>query len=245
MKPLQAFIGALIFGLSTYLIIIFGAGHNAKAHAIAYMPLVIAGVILVFSKRYLLGSLLTVLAVALEIQANHFQMTYYLLVPLLFLVVYYTVKVIQEKAYRHLFVSLGILFGAAVLALGANATSLLATTEFSQFSIRHKSELTYKPDGTVDQTTSAMDYDYITEYSYGISESLNLIFPRLFGGGMSEYLGKESLIYQYAIGQGASTSEAEQFASKVPLYWGDQPIVEAPAYIGALVFFCRFLPFCR
>jgi len=76
-KPLKAFIGALLFGFSTYLIVILGAGHNAKAHAIAYMPLVLAGVHLVFRKKYLLGGILTMIAAALEISANHFQMTYY------------------------------------------------------------------------------------------------------------------------------------------------------------------------
>ncbi|MDM1407612.1 YfhO family protein [Myroides sp. DF42-4-2] len=235
--PLKAFFGALAFGFSTYLIIIFGAGHNAKAHAIAYMPLVVAGVLLVFRKRYVIGALVTTLAVALEIQANHFQMTYYLLFLLAFFGVYYSIKAIRAKTYNHLFLSWGILLGSAIVALGVNATSLLATAEFSTFSIRHKSELTMQPDGSAKQTTSAMDYDYITEYSYGIAESLNLIFPRLFGGGMSENVGIDSPVYQYVINQGASTEEAQKFASNVPLYWGDQPIVEAPAYLGAIVFF--------
>ncbi|MGG5507660.1 MULTISPECIES: YfhO family protein [unclassified Myroides] len=240
-KPLKAFFGALAFGFSTYLIIIFGAGHNAKAHAIAYMPLVLSGIILVFQKHYFLGGVLTTLAVALEIQANHFQMTYYLLFVLFFLGVYYTIQIAKEQDYKHLFRSIGILVVAAVLALGANATSLLATAEFSQFTIRHKSELTFNPDGSTNDTQSAMNYDYITEYSYGIGESLNLIFPRLFGGGMAEDVGENSVLYQYAINQGALPSDARDFVSKVPLYWGDQPIVEAPAYIGAIVFFLAVL----
>lgn len=240
-RPLKAFFGALAFGFSTYLIIIFGAGHNAKAHAIAYMPLVMAGIILVFQKRYLLGGILTTLAVALEVQANHFQMTYYLLFVLFFLGLYYVLKIAKEKDYKHIVRSVGILVVAAVLALGANATSLLATAEFSQFTIRHKSELTFNPDGSTNDTQSAMNYDYITEYSYGIGESLNLIFPRLFGGGMAEDVGENSILYQYAINQGALPSDARDFVAKVPLYWGNQPIVEAPAYIGAIVFFLAVL----
>jgi hypothetical protein len=236
-KPLKAFFGALIFGFSTYLIVIFGAGHNAKAHAIAYMPLVLAGIVLVFKKRYIVGGILTMLAVALEINANHFQMTYYLLFVIGFLGLYYVIRFIQEKEYKHTIVSITILFGAALLAVGTNATSLLATAEFSEFSIRNKSELSFNADGTPNRTNSSMDYDYITEYSYGISESFNLIFPRLFGGGISENLGDKSLLYQYALEQGASNFEAKKFASKVPTYWGDQPIVEAPAYIGSIVFF--------
>lgn len=235
--PLKAFFGALAFGLSTYLIIIFGAGHNAKAHAIAYMPLVIAGIILVFRKKYILGAVLTTLAVALEINANHFQMTYYLLFLILFLGIYYSYLLIKKQEYNHLLLSISILLGASLLALGTNATSLLATAEFSKFSIRSKSELAFNADGTQKQTNAAMDYNYITEYSYGIGESLNLIFPRLFGGGIYEDLGDESIMYKYAIEQGASVEEALNFSSQVPTYWGDQPIVEAPAYVGAIIFF--------
>ena len=100
--PLKAFFGALAFGFSTYMIVILGVGHNAKAHAIAYMPLVVAGVILVFRKRYIVGGLLTMLAVALEINANHFQMTYYLLFLLMVLGVYYIYKFIKNKEFKEL-----------------------------------------------------------------------------------------------------------------------------------------------
>lgn len=235
--PLKAFFGALVFGLSTYLIIIFGAGHNAKAHAIAYMPIVIAGIVLVFRKKYISGAILTTLAVALEINANHFQMTYYLLFLILLLGTYFSYLLIKKQEYKHLAISITILISSAVLALGTNATNLLATSEFSKFSIRNKSELTFNADGSNKQTNSAMDYNYITEYSYGISESLNLIFPRLFGGGIYENLDEKSIMYKYAIAQGATKSDAAEFASQVPTYWGDQPIVEAPAYVGAIVFF--------
>ncbi|SCY80672.1 YfhO family protein [Flavobacterium caeni] len=236
-NPLKAFFGALAFGLSTYLIIILGVGHNAKAHAIAYMPMVVAGVILVFRQRYLAGGLLTMVAAALEINANHFQMTYYLLLLLLVLSVYFAAGLIKEKNYKALGISIATFVVAGILAIGANATNIMATAEYTDFSMRGKSELTFNPDGSQNTTTSSMKYDYITEYSYGIAESLNLIAPRLFGGSNSEVLGKESESYQYAIAQGASEAEAAQFASSLPTYWGDQPIVAAPAYIGAVVFF--------
>src|SRR5690606_36146994 len=100
--PLKAFFGALAFGFSTYLIIILGVGHNAKAHAIAYFPMVLAGVLLVFHKRYWLGGILTMLAAALEIQANHFQMTYYLLLLLLVVGIYFSIQLIKEKQFKDL-----------------------------------------------------------------------------------------------------------------------------------------------
>lgn len=239
--PLKAFFGALAFGLSTYLIIILGVGHNAKAHAIAYMPLVIAGFILVFQKKYILGGLITLFATALEINANHFQMTYYLLIFLLILSAYFLYQQVKEKEYKSLLYSFGILAAAGILAIGANATNLLATAEYADFSIRGKSELTFNPNGSKNEITSSMSKDYITEYSYGVMESFNLIAPRLFGGSNNEAVGKDSNMYEFMIGQGVPEDQATDFVSGMPTYWGDQPIVAAPAYIGIVVFFLAVL----
>lgn len=236
--PLKAFFGALAFGFSTYLIIILGVGHNAKAHAIAYMPLVVAGFILVFKRKYLHGGLLTMLATALEINANHFQMTYYLLILLLVLAVYFLYQLIRENELKSLPKIAGTFLVAVLLAVGANASGLMATKEYSDFSMRGKSELTFNPDGSKNTETASMSKDYITEYSYGVGESLNLIAPRLYGGGNSEKLGSDSHVYNYMLSYGANETEAQTFTENyAPTYWGDQPIVAAPAYIGAIVFF--------
>ena len=239
--PLKAFFGALAFGFSTYLIIILGVGHNAKAHAIGYMPLVIAGFIMVFQKKYIWGGLLTLFAVALEINANHFQMTYYLLIFLLILSGYFGYIAYQEKAFKSRLNSFGVLAVAGIFAIGANATNLLATSEYAKFSTRGKSELTFNADGSKNTSSSALSRDYITEYSYGIAESFNLIAPRLFGGSNSEALGKEASMYDFMINQGVPDDQATDFISAMPTYWGDQPIVAAPAYIGAVVFFLGIL----
>lgn len=239
--PLKAFFGAIAFGFSTYLIIILGVGHNAKAHAIAYMPLVIAGFLLVFQKKYVWGGLLTLFATALEINANHFQMTYYLLIFLLVLVGYFTFQFIKEKDFKGLGRAFGVLAIAGVFAIGANATNLLATTEYTKFSTRGKSELTFNADGSKVTENSALSRDYITEYSYGIAESFNLVAPRLFGGSNNETLGTDSSMYQFMISQGVPAVQAQDYVKGMPTYWGDQPIVAAPAYIGAVVFFLAFL----
>jgi len=239
--PLKAFIGAIAFGFSTYLIIILGVGHNAKAHAIAYMPLVIAGFILVFQKKYIWGGLLTMFAVALEVNANHFQMTYYLLIFLLILSGYFAFNFIKEKEYKALLTAIGVLAVAGIFAIGANATNLMATSEYAKFSTRSNSELTFNPDGSKKTNENALSRDYITEYSYGIAESFNLIAPRLFGGSNHENLGKDSRMYALALEKGATESQAEEFAAGMPTYWGDQPIVAAPAYIGVVVFFLAVL----
>ncbi|WP_367754432.1 YfhO family protein [Flavobacterium sp. WC2430] len=239
--PLKAFFGALAFGFSTYLIIILGVGHNAKAHAIAYMPLVIAGFILVYRKKHVVGGLLTMFATALEINANHFQMTYYLLIFLLILSGYFIYLDVKIKEYNAILKSLGVLAVAGIFAIGANATNLLATSEYANFSIRGKSELTYNPDGSKNTTNSAMTRDYITEYSYGVTESFNLIAPRLFGGSNHEAVGTDSKMYEFMISQGVPEGQAADFTMGLPTYWGDQPIVAAPAYIGVVVFFLGIL----
>jgi hypothetical protein len=240
-KPLQAFFGALAFGFSTYLIIILGVGHNAKAHAIAYIPMVLTGIIFVFSKRYLLGGIVTMLAAGLEIQANHFQMTYYFLFLFAFVIGFYIYEFVKEKDFKHLYKSFAILGLGAILAIGANATNLLATAEYAKYSTRSNSNLTFDENGKKKTDTNAMSYDYITQYSYGVAESLNLIAPKLFGSGGDKF-DKDSKLVKYAIENGVPESEAIYVVNnQASTYWGDQPGVSAPAYIGIIVFFLGIL----
>ena len=232
----MAILGSLAFGFSTYFIIILGVGHNAKAHAIAYLPMVLGGIILVFRKKYFLGFLLTAIAMALEISANHYQMTYYFMLLVLILGVVYLVDAIRKAKVKHFFVSVGILVGAVLLGIATNATGLMATKEYADWSTRGTSSLTIKPDGSQKEINSGLDREYITQYSYGIVESLNLVAPRLFGGSNTENLGKESKVYEFLTGQGLPPSRALEFTEGLPLYWGKQPGTSGPAYIGAVVF---------
>ena len=236
-----AVLGALAFGFSTYLIIIIGVGHNAKAHAIAYMPLVLSGIFLTFQKRYILGFIITTLSVGLELVANHFQMTYYLLFVILFLGVAQLVKSYRDNEIPNFLKSALILIVAAGLAVGMNATNLLTTSEYAKQSTRSQSELTVLADGSLRPQTTGLNKDYITQYSYGILESLNLFIPRLLGGGNSEELGKDSYTYKAYKDLGASSIQALNEVKRAPMYWGAQPIVEAPAYLGATVIFLCFL----
>lgn len=231
-----AFLGALAFGFSTYLIIILGVGHNAKAHAIAYMPLVLGGILLCFRKKYLGGFLLLAVGMALEIGANHFQMTYYLLLLVIVIGIVYFIDFLRKKELGHYFKALGVMVVAVLLALGTNATNLLATQQYTQFSTRGDTGLTIEPDGS-DKKAAGLDYQYITEYSYGILESFNLFIPRFMGGSSSEELGEDSEVYAELLDLGASPAQALEFARSAPTYWGDQPFVGAPAYIGAVVMF--------
>ena len=235
-----AIMGSLAFGFSTYLMIIFGAGHNAKAHAIAYMPLVLAGVIYVFKKKYLTGFTLTAVATALEIKANHPQMTYYLLYAIFILAIIELIEAIKKKQITQFASQSLIIITAMLLAVGVNSTRLMATKEYSDFSTRGNTELTINSDGTPKEVSSGLSKDYITQFSYGISETFNLLVPRYMGGGTVERLDKNSNTYKH-VSSIASPKQAEGFTKQVYTYWGDQLIVEAPAYVGAVIIFLFFL----
>ncbi len=232
-----AALGAIAFGFSTYFIIILGVGHNSKAHAIAYMPLVLSGIILTFRKKYILGFLLTVVAMGLEIVANHYQMTYYLMFLVVVLGITYFIDAYRKKQLAHYFKSIGVLVPAVIIAIGLNASNILATNEYVKDSTRGSSELTINPDGSAKPSSSGLSRSYITEYSYGILETFNLYIPKFMGGGSREDVGKDSETYQAYINLGASPIEALNEARQAPMYWGEQTIVEGPAYVGAVVLF--------
>ncbi len=232
-----AALGALAFGFSTYLIIILGVGHNAKAHAIAYMPLVLSGIILTFRGKFVGGFLLTTVAMGLEICANHYQMTYYLLLLVIILGMAYLYDAYKKTITPHFFKSVGILVVAVILSIGLNATNILATQDYVKESTRGKSELTINPDGSPKEVKEGLDKEYITEYSYGVLETFNLFIPRFMGGGNAEKLGTDSASYKFFQNLGASPVQAAQQVERSPMYWGKQPYVEAPAYVGAVVIF--------
>ncbi len=232
-----AALGAIAFGFSTYLIIILGVGHNSKAHAIAYMPLVLSGILLTFQGKYIKGFLLTVVAMGLELVSNHFQMTYYLLLLVIVIGIAYLVDAYKKNMLPHYFKSVGVLVLAVALSIALNATGILATQEYVKESTRGKSELTINPDGSPKEATSGLDRDYITQFSYGIIETFNLFIPRFMGGGSYEGVSKDSETYEALRKLGVPTHQALQESKHAPTYWGKQPIVEAPAYIGAVVLF--------
>ena len=231
-----AFLGAVAFGFSTYYIIILGVGHNAKAHAIAYMPMVLGGILLALRGKLFWGFLLTAIAMGLEIQAGHPQMTYYLGFAVLILGIVYGIEALRNKTIQQFSKRIAVLVLAVGLAVGMNATNLMATKEYAKYSTRGTTELTINPDGSPRETSSGLSKNYITEYSYGIMETFNLFISRFQGGGNYEDIGTESNIYEF-LSSRTDPRQARQFVQFAPMYWGQQPIVEAPAYIGAVVIF--------
>ncbi len=236
-----ALFGAFAFGFSTYLLIILQVGHNTKALAVSFFPFVIGGLVLLFRRYYFWGFLLSSLAFGMQIRANHYQMTYYLLFLVGIFAFVWGVQAFKQKQISDYLRSMVLLIVSGILALGFNATPLLATAEYAKFSTRGASELNFRANGSPKEQSSGLDYNYITEYSYGIFESLNLIIPRIQGGGSSENLGEKHGVYEFLLNNGVRPSQAKEFSTNVPTYWGSQPILEAPAYIGITVFFFALL----
>ena len=204
------------------------------------MPLVLAGVLWVFQKRYILGFLVTGVAMALEIYTNHPQMTYYLGFCLLILGIVEFVNAVKENILPVFIKQSIVIIAAVLLGIGANSSRLMAMKEYGDYSTRGKSELTINPDGTKKEASKGLDKAYITEYSYAKLETFNLFIPRFMGGGTVEKLGDDSNFYK-TIQKKAGRKVADDYSSQVLTYWGDQTIVEAPAYIGAVIFFLFFL----
>ena len=234
-----AVLGALSFGFSTYLIIIIGAGHNAKAHAISYMPFVLGSIIYVVRKKYIIGFILTAIFLGLQLTANHFQMTYYLMFIVIVMAIWFVIKCVKDNDRIHLIKTVVVLFTSLVFSLLMNSSNILTTMEYSKESTRgNSSTLTINPDGSPKENFSkGLDREYITQWSYGVFESLNLFIPKIVGGGSYEKLDSNSSFYQELRKSGYSPLESNQIVKNSPTYWGNQPFVEAPAYVGIAVFF--------
>lgn len=230
-----ALFGALAFGFSTYLIIILGVGHNTKALALGYLPLVLSGFLITLRGDYLKGFIISSLFLGLQVHANHYQMTYYTLIMLFIVVVIHYWDFFKKNELRRIYQSLIVFLSVGLISLMMNAPSLLATKEYSEFSTRSKNEISINPDGSLKESMNGLDKDYITEYSYGILESFNLIFPRFMGGGSSETIRESSKLMEFI--RSLEPNQAQQVYQFSKMYWGNQPIVAAPAYLGISIFF--------
>ena len=206
----------MLFRSTSYNLILIQAGHINKTYAIAYMAPVIAGVILTFRKKYLLGGILTTLALGLEITSNHFQITYYLGILILIYIIFQFFYEYKKKEINHFLRSCAILFIAAILAVLPNLTRLLTTYEYSKETTRGKSELI----SDEDNQTSGLDKDYVTAWSYGVSETMNLFIPNFKGGASIGELSTNSEVYKSF--QRNNFPNPKQAIKQVPLYWGPQ-----------------------
>lgn len=234
-RPYLAIAGAFAFGLSSFMIIGLGAGHNARIGATALVPLVIAGIHLAFSGKRILGFGVTAAALALHLRENHFQVTYYMIFIVLGYGLMQLIVAVREKRIIELAKTVGILVPAALLAAGTFLGQLWAVKEYTPFSIRGKHELTLPSQNAPQE--SGMNRDKAFAYSNGIAEPMTLLVPNFYGGSSQDYLvqNRESETYKALVGAG-NEQQANQLARYTTPYWGAQPIA-APYYGGAIIAF--------
>ena len=221
-------LGGIIWGFSSYFFILISAQHIWKLITLAYIPPTIAGVVLVYRNKYLLGAVVTALFIALQILSNHVQMTYYFLFVILFMVIAFFVEAYRKKALPEFFKASAILIVAALIGVSTNLSSLYHTYEYSKETMRGKSELKQDNPADAQQTSSGLDRDYITQWSYGIGETFTLLIPNTKGGASVPLAANEKAMKK------ANPMYANLY-SQLTQYWGDQPMTSGPVYVGAFV----------
>ena len=232
----MAIFGSLAFALSSYFIVIIMAGHTSKAYAIAFMAPVLAGFILTYKGKVLQGIALAGIAMALELRANHIQVTYYLALILLFYVFAELFRSYKNQKLN-LFLRRTLALGAIMIfALLANFGNIYNTLVYSKYSTRGPSELNIKADGTSnnDIKTTGLDRDYVTQWSYGIEESLTFIIPNAKGGATA-LMGNDPDVMKNV------NPQMRQFVGQNNHYWGNQSITQGPVYLGIIIVFLFFL----
>ena len=221
-----AMLGSVIWAFSSYFFIIIAAGHFWKVMALAYLPPMIAGMVLAFKGRYLWGLVVTAIFAAFEVYANHVQMTYYYLFIIAAMFIAFLIEGLRRKAYTHLLKATGVCVAGAAIGICLNLSNLYHTWQYGKESMRSKSELVKK--NAANQTSSGLDRDYITQWSYGIDETWTLLVPNTKGGASVPLAQSKKAMEKAA-------PEFESIYQQIGQYWGDQPMTMGPVYVGAFV----------
>ncbi|MGB0918597.1 MAG: hypothetical protein ACPGU4_13470, partial [Flavobacteriales bacterium] len=236
-----ALAGSLAFGLASYTLIIIEAGHNSKAHAMAYMAPVLGSIILTYRGKIWLGSALLALFLSLQIATNHLQITYYLLLVILILGVVKLVEAVKQNQLPQFAKATGLMVVAALLAVGPNFGALWTTADYGAETMRGKSEL------TTQQGSSGLDKGYAMRWSYGVGETFTLLVPNFMGGSsMNSFLADDqSATYEAFVSNRPTTQEEaqrlQQLQQMTTSYWGAQPFTSGPVYLGAIICFLALL----
>lgn len=229
----MAALGAVIWAFSSYFLIIIAAGHIWKVMALAYLPPMIAGIVLAYRGKYLWGLIVTALFAAFEINANHAQMTYYYLFVILFMIIAFLVKAIKDKKMPQFLKATAVCIVAGAIGIAINISNLYHTWQYQNESMRGKSELVSKTD-PANQTSSGLNRDYITQWSYGIGETWTLLIPNAKGGASEPMINNKVV-------QEKGDPQYEQLYAQIGQYWGEQPGTSGPVYVGAFVLFLFIL----
>ena len=221
-----AALGSILWAFSSYFLIIIAAGHIWKVMALAYLPPMIAGIVLAYRGKYLLGTIVTAIFAAFEINANHVQMTYYFLFVILFMVIAYLIDAVRKKQLAHFWKATAACAVGALIGVCLNLSNLYHTWEYSKESMRGKSELVKKD--AANQSASGLDRDYITAWSYGIGETWTLLVPNAKGGASVPLSQNETAMAK-------ADYNFTPIYQQLGQYWGEQPGTSGPVYVGAFV----------
>jgi hypothetical protein len=228
---LIALLASSAFALTSFNIVSIEAGHVNKVLAMATMAPIIAGVILVYNKKYWIGSFVTTFFLGLHIYYAHYQISYYLLIALLFYTGYKIYESIRSKSYRSFIIGSAVLMGVAIISILPNISSILTNYEYSKSTTRGGSELS-----TAKKEGGGLDKEYAMSWSNGITEIFTMYIPYFNGGASGEELDQNSATYKALIAN-VDRAQAKQFIKRMPLYWGEQPFTSGPVYFGAIIIF--------
>ena len=226
-------LGGIIWAFSSYFFILISAGHIWKFITLAYIPPTIAGMVLVYRGKWLWGSVLTALFVALQIKSNHVQMSYYFLFVMLFMAIAYGVEAYKAKQLPRFWKATGVLVIAGLIGVATNLSNLYHTYSYSKETMRGKSELVYEGDAA-QQTSSGLNRDYITQWSYGIGETWTLLVPNFKGGASVPLAANETAMKK-------ANPLYSNIYTQLTQYFGEQPMTSGPVYVGAFVLFLFIL----
>ena len=229
--------GSLAFAFSTYNPIIVGVGHESKMLAIACMPLLLAGMIFTYERKYWLGLAVATLGAYLEIAVNHPQINFYFLLIALAVTIGYLIAWIKNKDWKHALISGGVVIGAAVVGVAASALMLMTSYEYSKATMRGGKNIAIEGDKVQTAKSSGLDTSYAFQYSFGRAEPVVLLMPEAFGGSSSQPLGEDSKVVEKLMDKGVDQAQATQVAMGLPKYWGgiDGVGTAGPPYVGAIV----------
>ncbi len=236
-NPWLGIVGAIAYGFSSYLFIILEPGHITKAIALGYMPMIIGSVYYTFRKDFIIGAVLTSIFVGLQLIPNHLQITYYTLMILIVFGIFELIQVIKNNTYTRFIRAIAALIVAVIISVSVNIVNFWSTIDYSEYSLRGPTELTDQPE---DQT-KGLSKTYVTDWSYGIGETLNLLIPNFKGGASSILMAdRDSKTFDF-LARSSGPQNAVQIINQSPYfftqYWGEQPGTSGPVYIGAVVIF--------
>ncbi len=242
-RPIVGILGGLAFAFSTYNPVVINAGHDTQMLAMAFMPLLIAGLICTFEKKYWLGLALTTFATYQQIGVNHLQISYYTFLIAAAITVCYLYTWIKQKDWKHIGIAGAITAVSAIIGLAGNALTLKTTSEYVKYTMRGGKDISIEGDSVTTAKTKGLDTSYAFVYSLGKAETFTLMMPNAFGGGSGKNSGEKSHVISKLTAKGIPEGSAQQVAESLPKYWGALPYTAGPAYLGVIIFILGLIGF--